>query len=238
MLIVVLSLSIICLFQLYLCYKKNKYIGLFIPIILSTLIAIMASDFFIAFFILFISLMPIIIWLLIYSIGKRKTNKASYKIKFKYILITVLSIIIFTSIGVIYNKKVMSTWTPSKELVGTWTGKGKISSKFSKTELQVPIKIIINNDGTTYGTIGDAKLTNCHIYLNRNNFEKFINIKTDFIIRDGYIEGTIISKDKLNYRNTSIPFSIKNNNIKGSIFSLKTFEYPYPIFTGILLKHK
>lgn len=69
---------IIGFIQTWLSTRRNSSLGLILPainILISTVIAMMSSDFFIAFFVLFTTLTPIVIWLGIYKICRIKVEK-------------------------------------------------------------------------------------------------------------------------------------------------------------------
>lgn len=77
--IILFGSVIIGLLQTVLSSRKNKFYGLIIPIIniiLSTFFAMKASDFFIAFFVLFTTLIPIVLWLSIYKLCRFKIEKS------------------------------------------------------------------------------------------------------------------------------------------------------------------
>ncbi len=78
-LIVVLSIAaILGVLQIILSKRQNKYLGLIIPFInllVSVFMSVLFSDMFAAFFIFFISLLPLILWLCIYQNYRRKTDE-------------------------------------------------------------------------------------------------------------------------------------------------------------------
>lgn len=163
------------------------------------------------------------------------------KIKIKYVLFCILIMLVFITISIIHNQNVMSQWIPSEDIIGIWSGKSEvnISSKINSSKKdEIDITITVQKDGTIIGTIGDAELIGCHIALNRTDFERLINVKTDFIITGGYLKGKCNSKDLLDYRDISMPFNITNGTLKGSIFHVEGWKYPYPLFTHIKLKHQ
>lgn len=165
-------------------------------------------------------------------------NRKLFGIRIQYILLGVIAMIMFIVIGVLYNQNTMSKWQPNEKIIGTWIGNAKINAGFKIIQDRIDIQITVYEDGTVTGTIGNAKLLGCKMSLNRNNFERFINVKTDYIISGGYLEGKIVPKDTLDYRDISMPFNIEAGTIKGSIFHVEKWKYPDPLFTHIEIKRE
>lgn len=142
----------------------------------------------------------------------------------KYLLIGFICMLVLVFIGVTINHRILEKWQPDQSIVGTWIGTGE-TREFGKVE-KVEVTIIIDESGTVNGTVGEALLEECVIKLNRNDFERFVNVKTDYIIQDGYIDGTIMSGDELTYRNITMPFNIQDDVIGGTLFHVEGLAYP------------
>ncbi|MEN8908323.1 MAG: hypothetical protein ABF289_20395 [Clostridiales bacterium] len=64
--------------HVWLSRRNNPYFGLIIPslnILISTLLSMMTTDFFVAFYVLFTTSVPLIIWMGIYKICRIYVNK-------------------------------------------------------------------------------------------------------------------------------------------------------------------
>ncbi|MEN8908324.1 MAG: hypothetical protein ABF289_20400 [Clostridiales bacterium] len=162
-------------------------------------------------------------------------NKKFFDIKLKYILLGILIILSLIVSGVSYNKYSMSKWNPDEKLIGSWSGKSNFNYKSLKVkDVDFQIKIFKNCKVT--GKIGNADLLDCKIHLNRNSFERFIKVKTDYIITDGYLKGKILPDDPVDYRKISMPFNIEDKILRGSMFQLEDYKYPYPFFSKLRIK--
>lgn len=165
--------------------------------------------------------------------------------KLAYILICIATITLLLIVGVLYNKSIMAKWEPDETIIGLWSGNGKShidlpsdnSEEYINTYTEVEIMIIIHEDGTVTGSVGDATLTECHITLNRTDFERSIHFKTDYIIK-GQLQDAIVVGDAISYRDITIPFNIEDDTLKGSLFLIKGWEYPYPIVARLRLTNK
>lgn len=88
--VILILLLIVGSIQALLSNHSDRRPGLIIPgfnIILSTVLAMMASDYSVAFFLFFITLIPLLIWVIIYKLcrtnvdRKKKNNMNRMKIK-------------------------------------------------------------------------------------------------------------------------------------------------------------
>jgi hypothetical protein len=168
-------------------------------------------------------------------------NKKILGIRLKAIIIFLIIMLILIPVSVACNRSAMKNFTPSQSLIGKWTGECEISAPFKKGQSPSPyeedwinIEIIIKEDGSVTGLIGDAQLTGCTVQQNRTRFEKLINIKTDYIIT-GSLKNGITKQDTAIERNITIPFNISDAELKGSIFEVESWKYPDPLFPRLLL---
>lgn len=156
--------------------------------------------------------------------------------RFKIIVFSIIFIILLISISVLYNQNLIKSWKPTEDLIGTWTGEAGLKGEHS--ENRVSIQLIISEDGSVTGKIGEAELLGCKVMRNRNRFEKWIGIKNDYIIKNGSLDGSIAKGDTTKKRNISVPFDITDGNITGSLFELgHWWEYPDPLFPRLKLLH-
>ncbi len=159
--------------------------------------------------------------------------KKLFEVKIKYIMIGLLCSLVLIYVGVTINQQLMDKWQPDESIVGTWSGQGE-TRKFGELE-DIEVTISIDEKGRVTGTIGDAFIEECTIDLNRNDFERFLGIKNDYIIHEGYIKGKITSNDELTYRDISIPFDIEDDVLGGTIFTVKGLTYPDPLILHLEL---
>lgn len=119
---------------------------------------------------------------------------------------------------------------PPQDMVGTWRGNVEIFGPF-KTE-PYPSKapedhqdviITISFSSSVTGRIGQAVFSGCSLQRNRGWVGRKLNLKTDFIIRGGYLDGKITPKDKGEKREFTIPFNIENGKFVGTIMLLPKF---------------
>jgi len=159
--------------------------------------------------------------------------KKIFGVNIKHIMIGFICTIVLIYVGVTINQHNMAKWQPDGNIVGTWSGHGE-TRKFGELE-HIAVTINIDEKGIVTGTIGDAFIEDCTIDLNRNDFERLLKIKADYIIHEGYISGKITSSDELTYRNISIPFSIKEDVLDGTIFTVEGLTYPDPLLLHLEL---
>ncbi len=121
-------------------------------------------------------------------------------------------------------------------ILGNWTGKGNLHLPLAKKiplsdvpEDNPQIDINISKDGTVTGHVGNAILRNCIITKNRGWFGRLLNIKTDFIIKEGYLEGKICPGDTVNQKQFTLPFNIHRGQLVGTIMQIHKWKYPDPL---------
>lgn len=101
---------------------------------------------------------------------------------------------------------------------------------------EADFNMVVHDDFTVTGQIGNAVLKNCRLEANRNDLGRKINIKTDYIVTGGSINGKIYDEDVLNQRDFTLPFNVENDTLKGSVMVLDKFKYPWPLCDVYLTK--
>ncbi len=134
-------------------------------------------------------------------------------------------------------------WQPPEELVGTWSARAEVFAPFKKDEYPsrnpddwIPISLTIQADGLVDGSIGNARFSGCWIENNRGWLGKKLNLKTDYIIRGGALEGGIVAADLERSRKFTIPCNIVDGKLKGSFMVLKSWHSPLPMFPRLVLE--
>jgi hypothetical protein len=93
---------------------------------------------------------------------------------------------------------------PPAELVGDWSSGSWMDPK---------ITLKVQADGAVSGTVGDATILSGHYAVNRSWFGKFVNWRTDHIIRGTLSQSVQGSGDRF-----SAPFNLRDSDLVGSIF--------------------
>ena len=145
-------------------------------------------------------------------------------------------ILLLLILAVPYQSHAEDTMFPPPEMIGTWTntveifGPFKVQAYPSKAHEDYQMVILtINADGTVNGRIGSAVFKNCSVYKNRGWLGRKLNLKTDYIIRDGSLEGKITPKDTGTNSKFTIPFKIEKDTLKGTIILLSKFPLTRPL---------
>ena len=131
-------------------------------------------------------------------------------------------------------------------LLGTWHGDSTVRMPIvfvpepdddptDDVRLPIAIDITIHADGTVTGTVGDAELVDCLLKQNRGELGRRLNIATDFIIMDGYLAGAIVPGDEVQDRQLTIPFNVVDDQLRGTLFWVKEWKYPFPLLPQIEL---
>ena len=121
-------------------------------------------------------------------------------------------------------------------IAGTWSGKGFLNSPLAQKipPSDVPadnpeIQIIIGTDGSVTGTVGQAHFCECIARKNRGWLGRLLNIKTDYIIKGGYLQGSLCPQDTVNIKKFTLPFNIRNGLLTGTIMQIHKWKYPDPL---------
>lgn len=151
-------------------------------------------------------------------------------------LICISALIVGISIRLNINR--LGEETNNPHLIGCWSAKCVLSydSKTGKPLEYVDVVINIGEDGTVFGNVGNARLIDCQLQKNRTVLEKSLNIKTDYIILGGVLDGPIKDGDNLGKRDITIPFNIKDETLVGTLFHVEAMKYPDPIVSKLELK--
>ena len=155
-------------------------------------------------------------------------------LKIKQFVVVFMCMLALVFIGVTVNHRILEKWQPDQSVIGTWIGSGE-TRKFGELE-KINVVITIDESGAVTGMVGEALLEECVVKLNRNDFERFINVKNDYIIKDGHISGAIKAEDDTVYRDISMPFDIKEDSIGGTLFHVEGMTYPDPLLLHLELE--
>ncbi len=163
-------------------------------------------------------------------------KKAGKKFLFILFAILIVTAIFFIGFKIPFNGEI------SGELFGEWDGVSEVFSDFKLGEFPstfsddlIKIEIIINEDYSVSGNIGDAKFHGGEIKRNRSDFGKAIGIFSDYIISDVILEGKINENDTDNKRDLSIPLDLKDGKLIGSINIKRFLNHTDPIFPRVEL---
>lgn len=125
---------------------------------------------------------------------------------------------------------------PPPELIGTWTGSVEIFGSFKvqpypskASEDHQRVTITISADGTIEGKVGDATFKNSSVQKNRGWIGKKLNLKTDYIISGGTLQGKVTPKDKGTNSKFTVPFNIEDGKLKGTIMLIPKFPLTRPL---------
>jgi len=152
--------------------------------------------------------------------------------------------LLFIVVGTLSALTLLASGAPKvSDLAGQWQGIHRFTgiSYEEATQKKVSpqeVKIVfhISADGKVSGQLGGAELSDCVVALNRGWFGRMINIETDYIIR-GRIVGAVAPGSDSGTNTISAPFNVVDRRIKGSVFAMHPFTYPYP-FLGLRLSRE
>ena len=124
-------------------------------------------------------------------------------------------------------------------LLGTWHGESMVRPPISfvppptetprPPEVTVDIDITIHEDASVTGTVGGAELKDCVLKRNRGDLGRSLNVASDYIIMDGYLDGPVIPGDEELRKDFTIPFNLVDDHMQGSVMWLKDRKYPFPL---------
>jgi hypothetical protein len=142
------------------------------------------------------------------------------------------------AVGVVVGAVGDGPWTVPKALVGTWEGNSlfyvpffeKGASQGEHSDEPVAIRIHIASDGSVDGQVGTARLVGCKINRNRGWRGRMLNLWTDYVICDGWLEGPVFSADRETKRSFAFPFNEEGGTIGASLQVLQKGRVPFPIF--------
>ena len=147
---------------------------------------------------------------------------------------TALTVIILMLLAISSSAQEKPTLPDS--ITGTWQGNGTLHlpSAEKKAPSDIPgdnpaIKVTIQPNGTVSGTVGACTFRNCIAKKNRGRLGRMLNIKTDYIILGGYLEGYLSPSDSVLQKNFTLPFGIRDGKLTGTIMQIHKWRYPDPL---------
>lgn len=120
------------------------------------------------------------------------------------------------------------------ELHGLWQGLVRgVGSHYHDTVL---VSITFLEGGNVIGYIGNAEIHSCYSYRNRGTVGRFLNLKTDYIVKDGTVLGFIFPEDEPLDQAFTFPFNIlENGQIRGEFMLLQAWKYREPLLGPVYL---
>lgn len=123
-------------------------------------------------------------------------------------------------------------------LLGTWEGEASVRppirfepvpAEEREPEVAVPLSITIHEDATVTGSVGGAQLADCVLKRNRSELGRQLNVASDYIVMDGYLDGPVIAGDEEPQKSFTLPFDVVDGRMQGSIMWLQELKYPSPL---------
>ncbi len=116
----------------------------------------------------------------------------------------------------------LAAWTLSaadrslpSAMTGQFKGSAKIIVNWTKQK-QLPVEVVIADDGSVTGKIGDATLEDGRLKRNRGAIGRKLNIKTDYIIV-GQLSGPVIKAESIERKSVSIPLNFNDGQYAGGL---------------------
>ncbi len=126
-------------------------------------------------------------------------------------------------------------------LIGTWQGECEINLPVAFNPTQLPedvtrsqqaveVTIIIQEDASVDGMVGEALLAKSVLKRNRGELGRNLNVASDYIIIDGYLTGPIVAgEDEIERKSFTIPFDLVDDQIHGGLMWRQAWKYPLPL---------
>ncbi len=118
-----------------------------------------------------------------------------------------------------------------QELLGSWVGESKAFLKSDGVVIRdsVRVEITFHENFSVTGKLGNSILNDCIFAYNRGKIGKFLNVKSDYIVKSGTLVGKISENDSQEIRRFTVPCNIKDNRLRGTFMQIFHFSYPYPV---------
>jgi hypothetical protein len=91
------------------------------------------------------------------------------------------------------------------------------------------VVITFTADGSVEGKVGEAVFQNSSVRRNRGWIERKLNLKTDFIVSGGTLQGRVTPRDEGTNSGFTIPFNIVDGKLKGTIMLIGKFPLTGPL---------
>lgn len=101
------------------------------------------------------------------------------------------------------------------KMAGHWTGTAEIVVNWTK-QRQLSVDIVIANDGTATGRVGDATLSGASLMRNRGWFGRTLHLATDWIII-GDLTGDIVAAEAVHRTGVKMPLTWGDDRFTGAI---------------------
>ena len=101
------------------------------------------------------------------------------------------------------------------QMTGAWSGEARIAVSWT-TQKTLAVRVIVAQDGTVTGVIGDATLRDGRLQRNRTALGRTLRVKTDWII-SGTLDGPIIAAESIQRDSVKLPLNWADDHFEGSV---------------------
>jgi len=127
---------------------------------------------------------------------------------------------------------------PTEPFSGVWACDSRVvgtGSEDGSPPATIRIEFRIQENGTVLGHVGEAVMRGFVFQRNRGNVGRWLNIKTDYIIHHGALEGAIYEGDSAEEKEFAFPFNVQDGKLTGTIMRIEGMKYPWPLTPQLLL---
>jgi hypothetical protein len=109
----------------------------------------------------------------------------------------------------------LSLCAQETSLAGRWTGFGDVIVTWTRARTIIA-DIVIADDGTVSGTVGDAKLLEARLKKNHGRLASMMGWKTEYII-EAKLDGPILRDEGLVRASVNMPLNLDAGRLQGSV---------------------
>ena len=125
-----------------------------------------------------------------------------------------------------------------EELMGVWHKAVTLYEPLKTQQAQagpswqpLEFRMEVHADGRVTGGLGGARLVDCRMEINRSILGRKLQIKTDWIVKGGALQGPLFPGDTDTLRHFTIPFDVDGNCVAhGAMMQVFPIRYPLPLF--------
>ncbi len=113
---------------------------------------------------------------------------------------------------------------PDSALVGSWSGRAEITVPWT-AQRDLMIRVVVRDDGSVSGTIGDAQLAGARIFSDRTALGRALRLGREYVV-EGTLSGPILRSEGVQRASVRMPLDLEHGTLVGDLQTSGAYEGP------------
>lgn len=113
---------------------------------------------------------------------------------------------------------------PDSALVGDWSGRADITVAWT-AQRDLLIRLVVREDGSVAGTVGDAQLVGARIFSDRTALARALRLGREYVV-EGALSGPILRAESVQRASVRMRLDLERGSMVGELQTSGAYEGP------------